>query len=335
MLQLIYMRKIDQNDKNVTLKDIAKALNLSVNAVSRALRDTDDISKETKEKVKKKAEDMGYIPNTFASDLKRGISKQVAIIFNDFYNPYFPLFCNKTFNNLQSQGYEGAVIFCKSNYLNLEHIKNYNVNKYCAIITFIEPTAEVAFFFKKRNIPLILVGINPSTTMIDCVYTDDFLGGQLAGKYFVDGPRHKALYVTDSFSETTYRRFSGFSEAIRNNTLNKTLDIIPYSKELNIIEAAYRKIKDENIDFVFCHCDSLAIGLMSYIGRKKYGGKITVVGFDNLHKYNPINLKITSIDYDMDAIIDYTVNALIGKMNGNIDINKQIKKVFSVNISEK
>ena len=329
------MSKISQNDKNITLKDIAKALNLSVNAVSRALRDTDDISKETKERVRKKAESMGYIPNTFASDLKRGISKQVAIIFNDFYNPYFPLFCNKTFDSLQEHGYEGAVIFCKSNYLNIEHIKNSNVNKYCAVITFIEPTAEVAFFFKKRNIPLILIGINSSTSTIDCVYTDDFQGGQLAGNYFVSGPRKKALYVTDSFSETTYRRYSGFSESIRNNPYGKTLDMIPYSKELNIIEAAYIKIKNENIDFVFCHSDSLAIGLMSYLGRKKYGGKITVVGFDNLHKYSPINLKITSIDYDMDAIIEYTLDSLIKKMTGEIDINKQIKKIFPVAISEK
>lgn len=329
------MSKFSQNDKNVTLKDIAKALNLSVNAVSRALRDADDISKETKEKVKNKAESMGYIPNTFASDLKRGTSKQVAIIFNDFYNPYFPLFCNKTFDALQNHGYEGGVIFCKSNYLNIENIKNYNVNKYCAVITFIEPTAEVAFFFRKRNIPLILVGINPSTTTIDCVYTDDFQGGQLAGQYFISGPRKKALYVSDSFSETTFRRYSGFSEAVRNNTLNKTLDVIPYTKEINVIEAAYFKIKEENIDFVFCHCDSLAIGLMTYLNRKKYGGKITVVGFDNLHKYSPINLKITSIDYDMDAIIDYTLSALLDKINGNIDINKQIKKIFPVSISEK
>ena len=73
-----------------------------------------------------------------------------------------------------------------------------------------------------------------------------------------------------------------------NNTKNKTLDIIPYTKELNVVEAAYTKIKEENIDFVFCHCDSLAIGIMSYLNKKKYKTNLKVLffkkTFDNLVK---------------------------------------------------
>lgn len=321
--------------KNITLKDIAKALNISVNAVSRALRDADDISKETKEKVKETAKELGYIPNTIATDLKRGISKQIAIVFNDFYNPYFPLFCSKTFDHLSTRGYEGAVIFCRSSYLTLDHVKNSNINKCCAIITFVEATAEVSLFFKKRNIPLILVGINSTTTNMDCIYTDDYLGGQLVGKYFIEGPRQKALYVSNSLSETSYRRYSGFLETIRNNPYQKTVDIIPYTNEINIIEAAFTKIKEEKLDFVFCHSDSLAITLLSYLGKKKYGEKTTIVGFDNLHKYSPINIKITSVDYDMDAIIECTLDTLIGKLNNEIDFNKHVKIVFPVTLSTK
>ena len=322
-------------EKNITLKDIAKALNLSVNAVSRALRDADDISKETKQKVQQMAQDMGYVPNSVAIALKKGSSNRVGIIFNDFYNPYFPLVCNKMFDQLEKSGYEGAIDFCKSPMLGIEHVKNSNLSRCCAVTTFVEPTPETALFFKKRNIPLILIGINPTSTNVDCVYTDDFLGGQLVGRHFIEGPRHKALYVSDSLSETSYRRFSGLSEAIRNNDLGKTLDLIPMGGEDSLIENAYSKIKNEHIDFVFCHSDSLAISLMSYLGKKKYGEKITVVGFDNLHKYSPLNLKITSVDYDMAGIIEYTLKSIISKVNGQTPIHNRIKKVFPVTLSIK
>ena len=57
--------------KRVVLLDIAKELNVSKNTVSRALRDCDDISQEMKMKIKNKAKEMGYIPNSLSIFLSR------------------------------------------------------------------------------------------------------------------------------------------------------------------------------------------------------------------------------------------------------------------------
>ena len=56
--------------KSVGLKTIAYELNVSVNTVSRALRDCDDISSETKEKVRQKAYELGYMPNNISQFIK-------------------------------------------------------------------------------------------------------------------------------------------------------------------------------------------------------------------------------------------------------------------------
>ena len=74
---------------SVTLKDIAAATGFSANTVSRALADKSDISEETKEVIRKKAEEMGYIANALASFLRSGVSRNISIIVGDISNPHF------------------------------------------------------------------------------------------------------------------------------------------------------------------------------------------------------------------------------------------------------
>ena len=70
------------NNKTTGLKNIAYALGLSINTVSRALRDCSDISESTKEKVRKKAYEMGYMPSNISQFIKRDGIKLVAIVIN-------------------------------------------------------------------------------------------------------------------------------------------------------------------------------------------------------------------------------------------------------------
>ena len=73
----------------VNLKDLAKALNISVSTVSKALRDSYEISDETKKKVIAKAQLMGYNPNPYAGFLRNQKSKTIAIVVPELTNNYF------------------------------------------------------------------------------------------------------------------------------------------------------------------------------------------------------------------------------------------------------
>ena len=75
--------------RKVTLKDIARATGHSGNTVSRARRDKDDISPETRRKINQVKREMGYINNTLASSLRRGYTNTLAVILGDISNPHF------------------------------------------------------------------------------------------------------------------------------------------------------------------------------------------------------------------------------------------------------
>ena len=81
--------------KSVGLKTIAIELNVSVNTVSRALRDCDDISDETKLKVRQKAYELGYMPNNISQFIKRDGKNLISVVVNSFNNLYFNIVCEK------------------------------------------------------------------------------------------------------------------------------------------------------------------------------------------------------------------------------------------------
>ena len=74
--------------KKITLKDIARELNVTVGTVSHVFNGRDDISEEMRTKVLETAKKMGYISNNAAASLRLGKTKTVAIIVPDISNPH-------------------------------------------------------------------------------------------------------------------------------------------------------------------------------------------------------------------------------------------------------
>lgn len=73
----------------VTLKKLAKELQLSPSTVSRALRDSHEISQQTKDRVKALASKLGFQPNPHASSLRQNKSKTIAVVVPEIQNNFF------------------------------------------------------------------------------------------------------------------------------------------------------------------------------------------------------------------------------------------------------
>lgn len=76
--------------KHVTIKDLAKALGISTSTVSRALADTWDVKRETRDKVLAMAQEMNYHPNLNAKNLQNKSSGTIGVIIPEFINGFFP-----------------------------------------------------------------------------------------------------------------------------------------------------------------------------------------------------------------------------------------------------
>ena len=318
-------------NKTITLKDIARIAGISVNSVSRALRDCSDISYDTKKKVKDIADSLGYIPDNTASNLRKGKTNLIAIVFNCFFNPFFQVLNSKVISYIKTLNYKCQLIFCDTSSMEMKHLEHILTNKFSGIISFVEPTLEVSEFFHKRNIPFVLIGIHSTLPYIDCIYTDDVKGGKLVGDFYNKSEFTNALYVTDSFSETSYRRYIGFLETCQ----NKKSDLIVFNTGENIINKTYQKIISESIDFLFCFSDYLAIRIKNYLLEKNYKKKIKIIGYDNIHKYHPAFAHIDSIGTDYDYITTFACDYIVDKCLEKIDINSYINKKIDLKLYTK
>ena len=77
--------------KRVTIKEVAKAANVTPQTVSRAMRNAPDISEETRERILKIASKLNYVKNSTASALRSGSTRLIAVIFDNLRNVFFSI----------------------------------------------------------------------------------------------------------------------------------------------------------------------------------------------------------------------------------------------------
>src|SRR4030095_5939820 len=89
----------------VNLKKLAKELKLSPSTVSRALRDSHEISIKTKDRVRELAQRLNFHPNPYASSLRQSKSKTIAVILPEIQNNFFSQVLNGVEEVAHQKGY--------------------------------------------------------------------------------------------------------------------------------------------------------------------------------------------------------------------------------------
>lgn len=89
----------------MNLKQLAKELNLSISTISKALRDSREISTATKNAVISKAKELNYHANPYASSLRKQKSKTIAVVIPEIANNFFALAINGIESIAQEKGY--------------------------------------------------------------------------------------------------------------------------------------------------------------------------------------------------------------------------------------
>ncbi len=334
------MNKNNKNKERVTLKDIAEVVGITVNSVSRALRNSPSISVSTREKVKKVANDLGYIPDLSARSLRNVPLKVVAVVYDNIVNPYFAIMNNHINNELQKLDYRPMVFFetNKDGNLSLEVAREIISFRMSGVISYVIPTKEVIELFEDHNTPIVLLGRTGNSLGIDSVASNDYRGGKLAGYKLFDlgGKNFAYLGVTQKLSINT-ERLGGFLKALSNNEVTVPQENII----LNNKQKSTRELMDEldvinkKIDSIFCFNDQIAFEVIGYLKEKGLNvpDDVNVIGFDNLQSDIIYPLKLTTIDADKPRAAHLALDILFTKLKDKT--NKEMTgKIVDVTLVE-
>lgn len=303
--------------KTTGLKSIAFELEVSVNTVSRALRDCDDISKETKEKVRNKAIELGYLPSLTSQFIKKDENYLVAIILDNFNNGFFVTVASKIVNIASSNNLDYTFIYSQ-NKLGLDVIKQCISQRVDAIISLIEINEEIIDICKLNNIQIVSISKSVDSNEICEISTNNEKGAILASEFlFNEAKTNKFLY---------YGFDNVINSKLRENSFKNKLKELD---ENNLIKSFYANKEDidnifiylsEGYKNIFCYNDELAYHLLKYLHKADNNFLVNnkdfnIVGYDALSLRNEGLIDINSIDYDYDEMCLKAINYLLLKFN--------------------
>jgi len=192
-----FLKRLDP----VTIKDIAHALNLSTSTVSRALRDSYEISPETKRLVMEYAERLNYRPNPIALSLKGSASKALAVIVPQIANNFFSQAINGIEAIAYNRGYHVIIFQTHESYerevANIQQAVSRRVDG--LLLSLSSETSDVSHLkaLIEQGMPLVLFDRVAGELPVTQVVADNFGGAYAATSHLLQTgrrpPHHSAL----------------------------------------------------------------------------------------------------------------------------------------------
>lgn len=217
--------------RQVTIKDIAKELNISPSTVSRALKDHPDISQPTKDKINALVEKYHYKPNAVALNLRQGKSNVIGVIIPEIVHHFFSSVISGIEEVVQAKGY--SVMLCQSSemydreVINSQVMLSSRVEGVLASVS--KQTLKYGHFqdLLHQQIPLVFFDRIAPTLETDRVVVDDFNGAFKATEYLIrTGCKRIAHLSASQQLQIGYQRKRGFISALEKNRLEVDDDLM-------------------------------------------------------------------------------------------------------------
>jgi LacI family transcriptional regulator len=289
----------------VTIKDIAKVLNVSVSTVSRAMRDTSDVNQETRNKVLEAADKMNYKPNYNAIGLAKGRSYNIGILIPFITNYYFSTVITGIQEIAFSKGYN-IILFVTNDSpeRELSIIQNLSISNVDGLLVTISSNTEASDHFQKiidQGIPVVFFDRVPNKIKTSKVMQDDFNGSFEAVEHLIKNGYKKIAHIAGpSGLRFTERRLQGYLAALQKHGLPIREEWIIYSgfsQECGKADTLQLLNLKNRPDAIFGVNDRKAIGAMLALKENKIpiGKKIGVIGFTNDPMSEIISPSLTTI----------------------------------------
>jgi LacI family transcriptional regulator len=292
--------------ENYTIKDIAKALNLSTSTISRALRDSYEISPETKKIVLEYAEKINYRANPIARSLKERRSHSIGIIVSEIANNFFSQVINgvesiaydKNFHIIISQTHESS----ERERLNVEYLTSRGIDG--LLIALSSETEDISYLhqLKERGFPIVFFDRIPQQFNTYKVVVNNQQGAYDATQHLIRLGMKKIAHLSNSKSlSITKDRLMGYKKALMANHIDFDPDLVKYCQygglHLEEIESAIEELIQIGFDAIFISGDKLTTGYLHVVKKRHFEAceDIAIAGFTNSNVVELFSSKVTSI----------------------------------------
>lgn len=316
----------------VSIKDIARILNISVATVSRALHDRYDVNPETKRKVLELAERLNYRPSSHAIGLLKKRTHTIGLVVPEIDNQFFSETINGLENVAYQQGYN-VMIFQSQNIYErevkiIDQLIGARVDGIAISIGSTTEDFRHLNMLKELDIPLAMFDRVSDEVYGHKIINDNFEGGYKAGEFLVQHGRRRVAHIAGPQTlKLTRLRMQGFKAALR----DAQLDLLPeYLVHTTFrMEDSYQIALDllrlpNPPDAIFAVSDYVALGVLKAARQLniQIPQELALIGFSNLAVGPLLEPSLTTISQQPHEMGEETARILLKNIES---VNKDFK----------
>ncbi len=291
---------------DVSLKSIAKQLNLSISTVSRALHNHPDISKETKNRVLNLASELDYHINSIAQGLKKKRTNTIGVIVPEIKHDFFAEVISGIEEITYNAGF--AIVVCESDEDVNREILNTRAlasNRVAGLLVSVSQSTTDCNHFKllqKKGIPIVFFDRVIDNIEVSKVLVDDYKGAFQIVEYLIQSGYRRIAHIAGPDNISISReRLQGYKEALQqyDYPIDETLIKFGGLNEQDGAKAIRSLLNLEILpDAVFAVNDPTAFGAYEVIKKQelRIPEDIAIVGFSNSRLSAYIQPKLTTVD---------------------------------------
>ena len=320
--------------QKITLKDIARELEVSISTVSKALKNSQEISRDTTEKIQAFAKLFNYKPNNIAISLKNKRTKNIGVIIPEIVHHFFTTVFRGIEKYANEKGYNVVVCVSDESFdkevINMDMLANGSIDGFIMSLS-IETQLKGDYNHLKevtaQGIPLVLFDRVTDEVSCDKVVINDRKGAYAAtSKLIAEGRKKIALVTTKNYLSVSRERTEGYLKALKNHGLPIDDDLILKLPSMEVQENELANFFESNeIDAILCVNEILAIHSMRIIQKKglQIPKDVSVIGFTDgiLSKY--ANPRLTAIAQHGEQMGEIAAKMLIEKVECEYDENQE------------
>ncbi|WP_103069583.1 LacI family DNA-binding transcriptional regulator [Aquimarina sediminis] len=336
--------------KKVTLKQLARELNLSISTVSKSLKNDPEISQKTIIRVHELADFYNYKPNALAVSLKSNKTKTIGIILPEILNHFFAKVLYGIEQEASEKGYKIVTCITNESYKKeVEYVEMLNYSSVDGFIVSLSQETQVLNKFehfkelKRDNVPIVMFDRVTEEIECDKVIVDDKQASKTAVQYLIDtGCKKIAVITTIGDLSVAKLRLEGAREAIGANDQASLIELLVKD---SIIDLAVKNsnnneqeieqfLKDNDIDAVL-GLDETAAAITINMSNKlgyKIPEDISVIGFtDGLlskHSYP----KLTTVSQHAENLGARAAQILVDQLDNFVENYKTKTEVVKTSL---
>jgi LacI family transcriptional regulator len=327
-------------NRRTTLKELSVLLDLSISTVSKALKDSDEISQKTKNRVKEKAKECNYRQNKFAQVFRQGCTKSIGVIVPSIIDGFYALVITSIERYLSEKGYSMVLSvsheFAKKEAIAIETLSAGLVDG-IIISNTIETLQKKSFDSMVKNIdqgmPMVIFGRVNSQVNCDLILNDHLETAKKLTDYLISDLKIKKIALVGCQQDFINgdAKIERFLEAVKKYDLNDSAIEVHVLEDTKLHDWANSMIKNQKFESFIC---------MDYLSNKTIDIALKELPFNSIKNIQIARLgnivaemnSIVEIDLNPEAIGKAAVDSILKKISSEANKEKPITKIVDANI---